>query len=279
MFRTLNLVVTDSTRDTPALAVAAAIALREDAHLDISCLGVEPLPLDTMAMDIPPITVGWGLSEARDQAEALVSWARSHLPADLRARVEPVTVPALGLASAAAQLARLSDLVVMRRPYGTGVGQLAPILGEGLLFGTVAPFLIVPDEDRTDWSRPFSRICLAWDDSDEALRAAHAALPLLRAAQAVDVVIVDPPAHAADQPDPGEALALWLARHDVHPAITLLARTEPQVADLLTHFCRERGCEALVMGAFGHSRLREALLGGTTRKMLTSVPLPLVMAR
>jgi nucleotide-binding universal stress UspA family protein len=50
------------------------------------------------------------------------------------------------------------------------------------------------------------------------------------------------------------------------------------VSDVLARFCRERGCEAVVMGAFGHSRLREAILGGTTRGMLASVPLPLLLA-
>lgn len=141
------------------------------------------------------------------------------------------------------------------------------------------PVLVVPDAGGADWSRPFGRICLAWDDSDEALRAVHATLPLLEAAQAVDIVIADPSEHDSDETEPGEALALWLARHGVHSEIVLRPRTGPRVADLLTSFCRERGCEALVTGAFGHSRLREAILGGTMREMLTSVPLPLIMAR
>ena len=60
--------------------------------------------------------------------------------------------------------------------------------------------------------------------------------------------------------------------------ISVLAKTEPRVADVLVRFCQDRGCEAVVMGAYGHSRLREAILGGTTRAMLSGVPLPLLLA-
>lgn len=278
MFRTLSFIVTDASRDGPALAAAAAIALREEAHLDVFCLGIEPVPLEAISIDAPPVTMEWGLAEAAERAEALASWVRSTLPAELRASAEALTVPALGLSSTVARLTRFSDLVVMRRPYGPEAGSLAPILFEGLLLGTVSPLLILPDDDRTDWRRPLGRICLAWNDSDEALRAAHMTLPWLKAARALDIVAIDPPAHGADQADPSETLALWLARHGVHPEVTLLPRTEPSVADLLTHFCLQRGCDALVMGAYGHSRLREALLGGTTREMLGAVPLPLIMA-
>jgi len=119
---------------------------------------------------------------------------------------------------------------------------------------------------------------VAWNDGDEALHAARAALPSLKAAQSVDIAIVDPPTHAHDRTDPGGALCLWLARHGVRAEISVLAKTEPRVSDVLARFCRDRGCEAVVMGAFGHSRLREAILGGTTRGMLASVPLPLLLA-
>ena len=164
------------------------------------------------------------------------------------------------------------------RPYGPDHDPLAPVVAEALCFGTSRPVLVVPDRDRTDWRRPFRRIALAWYDGDEALRAARAALPFLRQAQVVDIAIVDPPAHAHDRADPGGALCLWLARHGVKAEISVLARTEPRVRDVLARFAQERGCEAVVMGAYGHSRLREAVLGGATRDMLAAVALPLILA-
>ncbi|EYD75670.1 UspA domain protein [Rubellimicrobium mesophilum DSM 19309] len=276
--RTLSLVITDETGDAPALRAAIAIAAREDAQIDLFCLGIEPVPLETVPMTSTPMMMeDWRL-ESLERAQALASWARAQVPAGIRARVEPVTAQSLGLATALSRTARFSDLLVTGRPYGPAHDPLAPIVAEALLFGTGGPVLVVPDHARTDWDRPFRRICVAWNDGDEALRAVRAALPFLKAAETVDIAIVDPPLHAHDRADPGGALGLWLARHGVQAEIAVLARTEPRVADVLARFCQERGAEALVMGAFGHSRLREALLGGTTRAMLAAVPLPLLMA-
>jgi nucleotide-binding universal stress UspA family protein len=275
---TLSLVVTDESRDAPALRAAVALARREDAHLDLLCLGVEPVPLETVPMTATPMVMeGWRM-ETRERAERLAAWARAQLPPEIRARAEPLTAPGLGLASAVARAARFSDLCLTGRPYGPDRDPLAPVVAESLLFGAGGPVLVLPDRDRTDWSRPFRRICLAWNDSDEALRAARAALPFLKAAAQVDVAIVDPPMHAHDRADPGGAFSLWLARHGVEAEVAVLARTEPRTADVLARFAAERGAEAIVMGAFGHSRLREALLGGATRDMLSGVPLPLLMA-
>lgn len=278
MLKTLGLVVTNRVQDAPALAAAAALARREGAHLGVICLGVEPVPIEAIAMEAPPIALDWSAAEAQKQAEALAGWARTTIPDDLPASVRPMTAPSLNLATVAGRVMRLCDLVVMARPYGPGAGKLAPMLAEGVLFGAGVPVLAVPDADPTDWSRPFRRVCLAWNESDEALRATRGALPFLQAAEAVDVAVVDPPLHAHGRAEPAEDLCLWLARHGVRSEIALLPRTEPRVSDILTRFCQERGCEALVMGAYGHSRLREALLGGATRDLLASVPLPLILA-
>jgi nucleotide-binding universal stress UspA family protein len=110
------------------------------------------------------------------------------------------------------------------------------------------------------------------------MRAARGALLFLKAAERVDIAIVDPPLHAADRSDPGGDLSLWLARHGVKAEVAVLARTQPRIADILTRFASEKGCEAIAMGAYGHSRLREAMLGGATRDMLAQVPMPLIMA-
>lgn len=278
MLKTLNLVLTDSTHDAPALRAAAAIALREGAHLDVLALCLDPLLPEPMALAAGPIIVETGRAEAQAQAEGLARWAQGELPPDVRASVEPRLVIGQSLAASAARAARFSDLCLAARPYGHRRNALSPAIAEALLFGTGAGVLFVPDEP-VDWTQPFRRIALAWNDSDEALRAARAALPVLSAADHVDIVVVDPPAHAPDRSDPGGDLSLWLARHGIKAEISVLARSQPRVADILARFSVERGCDALVMGAYGHSRLREAVLGGATRDMLASVPLPILMSR
>jgi nucleotide-binding universal stress UspA family protein len=276
MIRTVSMVVTDERRDGPALAAAAAIAAREGAHLDVACLGVEAMGLDAMPMGVTPILLEASLREAREQAERLAAWARPRL-AGQRVTVEPATVHSLGLPSAVAWRARLSDLAVAAAPGESRGFGLA--LVEGLLFGSGAPVLLVPERSATDWSRPFGRVVVAWNEGDEALAAVRGALPFLRAAEAVDVVVVDPPAQDGRRAGPGEDLAVFLVRHGVRAEVSVLARTLPRVSDVLRRFAAERGAEAVVMGAYGHSRLREAVLGGTTREMLLDPPLPLVMGR
>ncbi|EPX85761.1 Universal stress protein UspA/related nucleotide-binding protein [Rubellimicrobium thermophilum DSM 16684] len=276
--RTLNLVVTDESRDGPAFDAAAALALRADAHLDLFALGVEPVAIEAMPTATSQMLIDAGRREAQEQAARLAGWAERRLPQGVRAAVEAVRVPGPGLTGTLGRLLRHADLALCPRPHGPGTGPLGGIVAESLLFGALLPVLFVPDAG-CDLSRPWGRICIAWNDSDEALRAVRAALPFLQEAGQVDVAIVDPPPHAPDRADPGGALSLWLSRHGVRTEIAVLARTEPRVADTLLRFCRERGCEALVMGAYGHSRLREALLGGVTRDVLSSLPIPAVMAR
>ena len=275
----LCIVVSREATDAPALEAAAAIALREEAHLHVICLGVEPMAMTAMAMDGGAAVFRDGdFAAAQERAQTLGRWAQAALPPSLRTRVQRLIVASASLAAEVAQAVRCSDLAVAARPYGPGHGALAPVIGEALLFGTAGPVLVVPDRGGTDWTRPFRRICLAWNGSDEVLRATRLAMPILRQADQVDIALVDPPAHAQGHADPGEAVAGWLMRHGIRVEVAVLPRTERRKADVLAHFAADRGCEALVMGAYGHSRLREMLLGGTTRALLAEVPLPLVLA-
>ena len=278
MVETLGLIITDTVRDAPALAAAAALAVRTDAELDVACLGVEPVPMDAVGMGASFNDSSVDRGEAQKQAETLARWARGVLPSELRASVLAVTAPSFGLVSAVAQVARFSDLVVTARPYGPERARLAPLIAEALLYGTGAPVLVVPDADQTEWRRPLRSLCLAWNNSPEAMRAARAALPFLRQAIQVDVAVVGLPAHGSGDPSSLNALLRWLGRHGVEAEVAALTRTERRKAYVLAHFAADRGCEALVMGAYGHSRLREMLLGGTTRDLLAEVPLPLIMA-
>jgi nucleotide-binding universal stress UspA family protein len=275
----LSVVVSSEATDQPALEAAVVLALREDAHVDVICLGLEPVSMTAIAFGGVASVVGDAdHAAAHERIMALGQWAQHMLPTSLRARVQRLTVPSLELTSEVVRTVRCSDLAVAARPYGPGHGELAPVIGEALLFGTAGLVLVVPDGEGTDWRRPFRRLCLAWNGSDEALRATRLALPFLRQADLVDIGIVGSSGRNADHADPGEALARWLSRHEIRVEVTTLPRTERRKAEVLAHFAAERSCEALVLGAYGHSRLREMLLGGTTRDLLAEVPLPLLMA-
>lgn len=278
-YKTISVTVTDSKSDAHVLTAAAMLAQREAAHLDIYCLGIDPARYVTIADGSAAMFMELGLDEARKQAALLGAWAKTALPFGLEQySVQTDIISQLGLESDAARLVRYSDLVVAGKPYGKGHSALQVAVLEAALFGTGAPVFIVPD-GVVDMGKPFSRIMVAWNESDEALSAIRRALPLLQSAKHVDVVLVDPPSHSAERSDPGGAVSLFLARHGVKAEVSILARSLPQVSGILLRFAREHGVDAVVMGAYGHSRFREAILGGATRDMLELADIPVIMAR
>jgi nucleotide-binding universal stress UspA family protein len=122
------------------------------------------------------------------------------------------------------------------------------------------------------------RIVVAWNQSTEALTAIRRALPILRAAVMVDITIIDPPAHGPERSDPGGQLSQMLARHGIKAEVTVLAKTMPRVSDVINRHVRDSNADMVVMGAYGHSRFREAILGGATRHMLEMAEVPVLMA-
>jgi nucleotide-binding universal stress UspA family protein len=109
------------------------------------------------------------------------------------------------------------------------------------------------------------------------MSAIRSALPLLKEAEATNIVVVDPPKHSSDRSDPGGELSQMLARHGVKPEISVIAQTMPKTSAVIARHCEDQEADLLVMGAYGHSRFREALLGGATRDMLETCAIPVLM--
>lgn len=145
------------------------------------------------------------------------------------------------------------------------------------MFEGQAPILVLPDTP-VDGATIGRRVAVAWNQSREALVAIRRALPLLIAASKVDIVIVDPPTHGPEKTDPGGMLSQMLARHGVRVEVSVLAKTMPKVSEVLSRHVTETGADLLVMGAYGHSRFRQAILGGATRSMLEQAAFPVLMA-
>lgn len=93
----------------------------------------------------------------------------------------------------------------------------------------------------------------------------------------VNLAIIDPPAHGPERSDPGGLLAQMLARHGVTADVSVLARTLPRTSDILTRHIKDQDADLLVMGAYGRSRLREAILGGATRDMMQQAECAVLM--
>jgi len=276
-YKTLTTIVTDREADAPALAAAREMAERRSAHLDVHCLGIDPARYEPLPVGSAAVIMETGAAEARSRAEDLEAWVRETLPSNMASvAIGSSVVPNLGLDAAAARLARYSDLVIAGKPYGQGRHPTQVAVLESVLFGTGAPLLVVPPSEMP--LRKFDRIAVAWNESDEAMAAVRKALPLLVAADRVDILLVDPPSHSPERSDPGGAICVMLARHGVRAEVSILSRTLPRVSDVILRFLSEHGSDLLVMGAYGHSRFREAILGGATRDILESADLPVLMA-
>ena len=280
-FKSVLTVITDQSQAEVAISAAAQMALGNDGHLDVLALGVDRTQLGYSYIGSGAVLTELSLERAENDAKAAEAAARAALteqdPA-LRWTLETVVAQMGGVTSVAGSAARFADLVVQTLPYGKDQGFAAEAVVEAALFQGHALVLIVPTGlDISHIAAP-GRIVLAWNQSAEALNAARRALPLLRAAGMVDVTVVDPPSRGPEQSDPGGLLCQFLVRHGVKASVTVLARSLPTVSDVLVQHAMDLNADMLVMGAYGHSRLREAVLGGATRAMLENTRIPVLMA-
>lgn len=246
---------------------AIHLALAHDAHLTACLLGVDMTPMGGFYMGASPVLLQETLSRAQSEAEALERRARAMLDVPtLRWGAESAVAQFGGLPSLVGLRARFADLVVQTRPYGAGALPSQEAAIEAALFeGQAAVMVLPPGPMPADFGK---RILVAWNQSNEALSAVRRALPLLKAADQVSVVVVNPPVHSPERSDPGGLLTQMLARHGVRAEVAVLAKTLPRVSDVLLRHMEDTDASVMVMGAYGHSRLREAILGGATRNVL-----------
>lgn len=167
---------------------------------------------------------------------------------------------------------RLADVVVISQPASGHAGDTAPlsIIGDVVMHAG-APLLVVPAG--TAHFDASGAAMLAWNGSAEAAHAMRAAVPLLRHASAVHIVEV-----SDDHPGtPASEAATYLARHGIACEIHEWPAKGRQTAVALLHAIDELAARYLVMGAYGHSRLREMVLGGVTRALLGRARVPLLL--
>jgi nucleotide-binding universal stress UspA family protein len=179
----------------------------------------------------------------------------------------------------ALDLARCADLVLINRLQHGSTLMYPDMTLEQLMFETGRPVIIVP-KDYTGQNTG-QRIVIAWNGTRESTRAAFDALPLVSNASAGCVRVVCPPLpeNSPRQLPHGADLAEALARHGIEPEIkTLPGRHTDAGAEILAE-CEEFGADLLVIGAYGHSRLREYVFGGTTETILSDASIPVLMSR
>jgi nucleotide-binding universal stress UspA family protein len=258
--------------DAIRAAVAMAAALGAGLHLSVHAVDVPPVasPLGGVLIDLEGMsrTVEERSRETCDRLVALVEATAGPgaLVATLTHRV------ALGgVAAAAAVEARYFDLALV--PWTAG-GQLAQDLAQALVFGTGLPVVLVPGGAG---ARPLDHLAVAWDESRVAARALGDALRLLAPGGRVSVLTVKGE-KALREGDLAATLAAALTLRGIAAEGVEIAAAGRPVAAALQEEALARGAGLMAMGGFGHSRLRDVILGGATRGVLADLRMPVLLA-
>jgi nucleotide-binding universal stress UspA family protein len=169
------------------------------------------------------------------------------------------------------EYAMLRDLTIVPVPVGKLV---APWYAEAIIFGSGRPTLILPHIRKRAGAFALDTVAVAWDFSRSAARAVADALPILEKAKHVSVVTVTNE-KVIDTKRSGVELAKHLARHGVDVVVDTVDAADRGIGEVLEAYVTSRDADVLVMGAYGHSRIREFILGGATRSTLSQPPLPI----
>lgn len=276
-YKSIFTALTDEALAPSTLAKAEATAAAFDAHLETLCLGVDRSQAGYYYAGANAVLLQSMIETAQAEAAALQKLATAQLEkSGLRFSCDSGMAQLPDIGRHAAARARFADLAVLTSPYTKEAGPELEALTEALLFEAHIPLLISPPDAAP--KAQFDTVTIGWNESGEALNAVRAALPVLTRAAKVHVVVVDPPKHGPNRSDPGGLLSVWLSRHGITAEIDVLSKTMPRVSDVLLRHAGDVGADLIVMGAYGHSRFRESLLGGATRYMLEQTKLPVFMA-
>lgn len=269
------LVYVDSDAACPSrIDIASRLAELYQAHLTgLHVITPPKIPIAVVA-ELGPVFQEAQMKRLREAAGELEG--RFRRKAGERAAIQAEWRLAEGDVTAIATLhARYFDLTVVGQ--GIDIDEPAALrsLPEELVLGVGRPVLVIP---RYGTFRTVGeRVLVAWNGSREATRAVNDALPLLQRAAKVTVLSVDP-GGAPGQRMPGADISLHLARHGVKVDASETPGADIAVGDVLLSYAADRGIDLIVTGAYGHSRMREMVLGGVTRHLLQHMTVPVLMA-
>ena len=259
---------------TKRVETALELATRNDAHLVGLYVVPDPIyPVYDMGQ-IPAELIEMQEEEAQAgvaKAEKIFQKLTSPHSATTEWRVEqghPVDV--IG------RHAKYCDLVVVGQRNPGDPGDLGDVPDQ-LILSVGRPVLIVPHTAKS--TALGKRVMVGWDASANASRAVHDAMPILETADSVSVLAINPRDVSNGHGQiPSADISLHLARHGVKAEAQSIEVDDIGVADMLLSRLADEGCDLFVMGAYGHARLRELVLGGVTKHMLEHMTVPVLMA-
>jgi nucleotide-binding universal stress UspA family protein len=253
-----------------AITVASAF----DAHLDGIAFAYQPVIPGTPFDGVIASTISTCRAESRKRAQTV---HEAFEAAAKRAGLHAVSrVLEAGSASASdtfGRMARTYDLSVVSQAH-SGDELAEDLIIEAALFSSGRPVLVVPYIQKAGLK--LDRVMVCWDGSRNAARAVADAMPLLKKAKLIDVVTVDSRERRNDIA--GVEITEHLARHGLMVELKPIVASDSDVASAILSYAADASIDLIVMGGYGHSRLREFILDGATRKMLEAMTVPTLMA-
>lgn len=256
--------------------LAAAISLADSYDTHITGLYVKPptsLP-SYASVHVPPEVfemIEQDQEKLAEKAEKTFNEAMSKAGREDRSDWHYASGP---VAETIATVGRCADLIVIgQEDEDVDIAAYSEV-PDDVVISAGRPVLVVP---YTGINMTLGdRILVAWDHSRESARAVADALPFLKRASSVSVVSVDPRHEAGDIP--GADIARYLSEHKIKATVNRFTDKDLAVDDVLLNQAADSGADMLVMGAYGHSRLREMVLGGVTRHILDHMTVPVLMS-
>ena len=253
---------------------AMSVAALFDAHLSAIAFAYDP-PIIAMGLDgVDPVVFDEWRAEARGNAEKLQRAFddRARL-ANIRSDSRILSDDPANAAQVFSEIARAYDLAVISqaRP-DDDIPESLTI--EATLFGSGRPILVVPYIQ--DAGIKLDRVMVCWDGSRNAARAVGDAMPLLKKAGQIDVVTIEQKEQRRELR--GAQIADHLARHKLKVDLKPLIVPDSEVANVILSHAADSSIDLIVMGGFGHTRIREFVLGGATRGILNAMTVPVLMS-
>ena len=269
----VNLGVGEKTNPASEYAISAAAAF--EAHLTGIAFLYDPIVPISGAGYIPGDLIE--TQERESEAAAKTAIDRFNATTDrvgISANSLTVSASLSGVGDMFSRIARRFDLSI--------VGQAEPersaveeVIAEAALFESGRPVIVVPYIQKDPFK--LDQVMVCWDGSRAAARAIGDAVPLLKQSKRVEIVIVANERGKEDE-IAGADIAEHLARHDLNVEVKRTVLGDVDVADVLLSHAADSGADFMVMGGYGHSRLREFVLGGVTRSIFRTMTLPVLMS-
>ncbi len=270
---TILVTLDDTTLNDKRCELARALALQHQAHL-VGMANIRPIDLPRDISTAFSRDIVRTFHDNREQVAQQWCGAFEERTRDYGLRSFETRMGRGEPADVLLAQARYADLIVVSQPEDplqhSAYSEDALV---HLVMGGGRPVLFVPHAG--EYVKPFERAMVAWSATPESQRAISDALPLLKACKHVDVIVINPSGGHGEVP--GADLSLYLARHGLDIELHIV-QTDIGVGPEILSRASDYGADLLVMGCFGHSRMRELLMGGTSLTLLRTMTLPVLFS-